>query len=178
MLTAIRGRSVPRIKLLAGGIVAFGVSQKHGKPYLLGLDERLSLGLAGNIVQFLDFAFKLVSGTRTIYRSTEGASEENSALQTIATDLLNLSDQLTISTTRGTTNVGPTLRRIAFDCQDVALELVRVLSTLQAEGKRRIWKSFLLALQEVWKQGEISRLNGRLDNLQKDLNTHLLKLLL
>ncbi|KAF2232431.1 hypothetical protein EV356DRAFT_505166 [Viridothelium virens] len=113
------------------------------------MDPFTALGLAGNIVQFLDFTLKLVSGRRTIYRSTEGASEGDSALQTIVTALSNLSNQLTISTARGTTNVSPTLRRMAFDCQDVAQELVHVLSTLRAEGKRRIWKSFLLALQEV-----------------------------
>ena len=142
------------------------------------MDPFTAFGLAGNIVQFLDFTCKLVSGTWTICRSAEGASENTTALQTIATDISNLSDQITISTARGTTDVGQTLRRIAFDCQDVAQELLNVLDSLQKKGKGSVWKSFLLAIQEVWQQGEIARLNERLGMLQKNLNTHFLKLLM
>lgn len=121
----------------------------------MDLDPFTTLGLAGNTVQFLDFASKLVSGTWAIYRSAESISDKNHDLQTIAKDIHKLSDRLTISTARGTTVVGQNLRRIAFECQKVAEDLLHVLNTLQNNGKRSMWKSFLLALQEVWKQREI-----------------------
>jgi len=141
------------------------------------LDPWTALGLAGNIVQFVDFTFKLISESREILKSRDGISDRNRTLQTIATDLSHLTDDLTISASRGTTFVGEQLRGLAFECQDVAAELRKALQGLQTTDKTR-WKSFLIALQEVLRKDEIARMTGRLDALQRELNTHLLKVLL
>jgi len=141
------------------------------------LDVWTALGLASNIVQFVDFTSKLVSGSREIFNSRDGVSDRTRALQAIATDLSHLTGDLTISTSRGTTFVGEMLRGLAFECQNVAAELQKALSSLQTKDKTR-WKSFLIALQEVWRRDEIARMTGRLDALQRELNTHLLKVLL
>ncbi|KAI9711499.1 MAG: hypothetical protein M1820_002062 [Bogoriella megaspora] len=142
------------------------------------MDPFTALGFAGNVLQFLDFTCKLVSGTWTIYRSADGSSTKNHTTQSIAQDLTNLSDGLIISAQRRTTNVGQTLRRIALDCQEVAQDLLGVLGKLQLNGKRTLWKSFMLAVQEQWQESQIKYLNTRLDSLQRDLNTYILKLLL
>ena len=142
------------------------------------MDPFTALGLASNIVQFLDFTCSLVSGTWKIYRAPTGSSERIHDLQTITTDMQLLTNDLTISTARGTTKVGERLRSIAFACQDVSKDLQQVLSKLQVSGKSTVWKSFLVALAEFWKADQVASLTSRLDLLQRELNTYLLKLLL
>ncbi|KAH8896909.1 hypothetical protein GQ53DRAFT_838351 [Thozetella sp. PMI_491] len=142
------------------------------------MDPFTALGFASNIVSFLDFTCGLVSGTWAIYRSATGSSERTHELRTIAADLQSLTEDLTISIDRGTTRVGAGLRTIAFDCQSVSKDLQRVLSTLETSGKATVWKSFLVALAEVWRTDQVANLGTRLDALQRELNTHLLKLLL
>jgi hypothetical protein len=142
------------------------------------LDPWTAMGLAGNIVQFVDFGCKLISETRTIYKSKAGASERTRNLETITADLEQLCDGLAISVSRGTTMVDENLRRIAFECQEVAKELRTVLLTLHIDGKETVWSSFIVAVQEIWTKDRVTSLASRLDALQGQLNTHILSTLL
>lgn len=51
------------------------------------MDPLTALGLASNIVQFVDFASKLISQSHEIYQSADGALEDNVALEHVAKNL-------------------------------------------------------------------------------------------
>ncbi len=65
------------------------------------IDPIAAIGLAANIVQFVDFSWKLLSETRDLYDSSTGVSADNDLLETISKDLINLNDALTAPSTAG-----------------------------------------------------------------------------
>jgi hypothetical protein len=136
------------------------------------LDPFAALGLAGNIVQFVDFLVKLLSESRVLYQSTAGASDENVVFQKIAQHLQSLASNLTTSSVTPR-QVPRELKDIAGSCQDVASELLQALERLKVTGSHRRWKSFVQALKSM----HIAQLTARLDRLQSQLNTRLLAMM-
>jgi hypothetical protein len=58
------------------------------------LDPLTALSLAGNILQFIDFAAKVVSKCRGIHKSPDGVLPEDQELELVASDLARLSKRL------------------------------------------------------------------------------------
>ena len=131
------------------------------------LDPLTSVGLASSLVQLVDFSWKLFQGTKSIYRSATGSSDENACLHLITTDLRCLSNGIQASE-----NHPEDLRRLATEIKDLAGELLGALEELKLTDKSK-WKSFLLAMKEVWKKEKIADMSGRLSKLQVQLNTHI-----
>jgi len=106
------------------------------------LDPLSAIGLAGNIVQFVDFSFKLVTETRSIYHSTSGVTTENVLLSAIADDIQKLSDGLEFSPSRRTAASISGLQSLAVEAQEVAKELLDAISKLRA-SKQRLPRSIM-----------------------------------
>ena len=108
--------------------------------------DALSLiGLAGNIVQFLDFGFKLVSKGHEIYRSSEKVSIQHFELTSTTNDLRLVTDQSAKGLSFSQPDVYPIedeepLIKLGKTCSEVAnkllvlLDAIRVVST---DGKYR-----------------------------------------
>ncbi|TVY39372.1 hypothetical protein LSUB1_G003985 [Lachnellula subtilissima] len=58
------------------------------------LDPLAALGVAGNIVQFVDFTVKLISKSHELHKSADGASTGNKDLEAIAGNLKRLTERL------------------------------------------------------------------------------------
>jgi len=136
------------------------------------MDAFTVIGLAGNIVQFVDFSWKLIVGCRAIYKSSEGASAENLALNVIANDIVKLSSA--ISTSSHDKQLDP----LAKECMNISKELLNALGKLTAKGQRTVWTSFQIALKEVWKKGKIEDIYSRLVKVQAQLVVHIQFLML
>lgn len=136
------------------------------------MDPFTALGAAGNIIQFVDFSCKLVRNAYCITKSASGASETTIELTAIAHDVQRLSDAI------DTSGVYPSqLKRIATQCKLRADELLKILDRLRNHGKQSRWKSFLVALKEVWGQDEINNFVQRLNMLQNQLTLSMQSLL-
>ncbi|KAF4535006.1 uncharacterized protein LTHEOB_2981 [Lasiodiplodia theobromae] len=138
------------------------------------MDPLSSLGVAGNVIQFVDFSIRLVSKFNQIYRSADGALQENSELSEIATRLKSIAGPLK-ERARG---ADPELRKIAQRCCDASNELLEVLEGLrnQANQHRKL-SAVRITLKSVMKEGVIRDLDSKLQRLQQQLNTSLLALL-
>jgi hypothetical protein len=136
------------------------------------LDPFTALGLASNVVQFVDFTSKLISETREIYKA--GSSTGNIELDAVTKDLQALTSGLKVNPLSGNGAVDNDLASLAAQCNNVADELVGVLELLQAQGTNTKWKSFTAALRNVMKNGEVEALVARIGRLQKQLNTRVL----
>ncbi|KAK3324530.1 hypothetical protein B0T19DRAFT_486683 [Cercophora scortea] len=133
------------------------------------------LGLAGNIVKFVDFTWRLFAETHTIYNSTSGLSQENADLETIARHLTQLTLELSASPSST-----KELRGLSHECQAIAQELCDAISRLKPRAGDGIktWASFTAALRAVWKQGKITHLCNRLSKMQVQLAAHVQGLIL
>jgi hypothetical protein len=147
------------------------------------VDPFSALGVAGNIVQFLDFGSKLVSKGKEIYTSADGSSVTNVELEFISQDLHSIADSLSPNSSPSSSqnsNLGDDeMRRLATSCKAVAEELLGVVRDLKVEEncKHRKWKSFRQALKSVWKDGDIQSLQDRIDGFRRQLTIRLITIL-
>jgi hypothetical protein len=136
------------------------------------MEALAAIGLAGNIVQFVDFTSSLISKTCNIYRSTSNPTHELSDFKSIAKHLHEYTE-----TFERTTGDHGGIALLASRCNTVARELLRVITDLDPRdpagktlGK---WGSFRLAWKSVRKKEEISALHARLDSLRDELMLYL-----
>jgi hypothetical protein len=143
------------------------------------IDPLTALGLAGNIVQFIDFTLTLVSGTRKIRDSVAGTGSHADQLQVIADQLRHRKSDLAEFSARSSasSHVDSELARVATDSETLADELISVVSTIKAKKPGKVWDSFKAALKEIWKEDQIQHILQRVIALQTVLNGRILYLL-
>jgi hypothetical protein len=134
------------------------------------MDPLSTIGLVGNIVQFVDFGSKLISKSVELYRSTEGALDENLDTETATNHLKDLNEKLK----NGAKSTGDTtLKDLCEACDKVARELLEALDKVKVKGKHEKWKSIRKALRSVCSKEHIEELEQRLARLRAELNLHL-----
>ena len=143
------------------------------------LDPLSALGLAGNVIQLVDFSWKLLSRTNSLYKASDGASLENREMGMIANDLSRLTNRMHVSlqvTTRSAmlTADEEGLRDLSEACEGVARELLAALDKLRAKGKHQKWESFRKALVAVWSKEKVADIMERLSAFRSQLDTHVL----
>ena len=135
------------------------------------LDPVAALGLAGNIVQFVDFSCKILRDTKSLYESSTGVSADNNLLEAISRDLMNLNNALTAPSAIGA--IPESTRNLASRCKDIAAELLSTLERLKVSGSHRKWKSLVQALRSVWNKDQIESLVRRMESLRNEIQHHL-----
>ena len=137
-----------------------------------------AVGLAANILQFIQFSFDLISDAKELSRSAHGLKAESVELKIIAESLSRLSATLIIPLDPSTGAVPPSehdIHKLANSAKAVADKLLATLQGLQViGGSHRKWRSFRQALKSVWHKDEIKNLEKRLEHLLRSLDTQLL----
>ncbi|KAH6880104.1 hypothetical protein B0T10DRAFT_582146 [Thelonectria olida] len=131
------------------------------------------LGTTSSIITLLEFSWKLLAETRTIYKSATDENEDNAFLSAIADDATRLGDAITVSP-----GCGDDLQALVTNAQGVARDLLEVLDKLKVHGTKTVWKSFLVALKDVWRNGQIEAFSHRLAKLQAQIGSHIQLLIL
>jgi hypothetical protein len=131
------------------------------------------LGTASSIIAFLEFSWKLLADTRTIYKSATGENEDNQILSIIAEDISRLGYAIIVSSA-----AGDDLQVLVKESQKIAQDLLEALTTLKVQGKNTTWKCFMVALKEVWRKGKIEAFSQRLAKLQAQVASHVQMLIL
>ena len=132
------------------------------------MDPLSALGLAGNIVQFLDFTWNLITETKRIVTSADGVSYENRLLETIMDDMQELTKSIAPSP-----NSSPQLKKLAAECAAISSDILSALASLKAKGQHTHWDSFLLALKQSWRKGKVEKLASRLGRAHSQLSSHM-----
>ncbi|TGJ80213.1 hypothetical protein E0Z10_g8538 [Xylaria hypoxylon] len=133
------------------------------------MEALAAVSLAGNILGFIDFAWKLLATTHTIYHSVSDSTPENRVLDVIARDVESHCENLL------THDASPQLNAVAKESREIAKELQSQIEKIRGKSKGSRWGSFMTALHGVMNKGEISALVERLSNLNKRITTHLLQ---
>jgi hypothetical protein len=116
------------------------------------MDPLSTLGLVGNIVQFINFRSKLVCRGRQIYKSSDRALDPHVDPEAITNDLVQLSAQIEPSKFQNQESdhqvkEEAVLLKLTTACDDVALTLLTMLNFLKVTGRHRRWKSVRQALK-------------------------------
>lgn len=134
-----------------------------------------ALGLASNIIQFVDFSCKLFSTSQEIYSSASGASSRVTDASAIAGTLHELSGRLlarpqgTIGAASPTGTGDAVLFQLATNCRNAAVEIISLLDTIRAHSPHSKWGSFKAALSTVWKDDQIKALEKKLEDYRRQI---------
>jgi hypothetical protein len=126
-----------------------------------------AIGLAGNIVQFIDFGGKLLEKSAQLYRSGECALAENIDFEKATNDLVLLNKKLK----DGAAVTGDkALESLCLSCHTVADELLAALDKLKVKGKHQKWESIRKAIGSVRSKEDIEQLERRLSTFRDEIN--------
>ena len=139
------------------------------------LDPISAIGLAGNIVQFVDFSWGLLRETKDLYNSSEGTTADIDVLERISNDIININDTLTAPSAADA--IPDQMRDLASQCKRIAQELLEILDKVKAKEPRKKWRSFVAALRSVWKKKQIEDLVRRLERLRDQMQSRLQRML-
>lgn len=139
------------------------------------MDPLSGAGLAGTVVQFVQFAANLFNVAKEIHRSASGISEGSESLDAVYSRLSTLSAEL--QTAHRSNSAQPSeaadlaMGVLAKECKVDCDRLLSILSRLnQGHGSSpKWWKSFKSALRELWKGDEIDALEARIAKHQTQL---------
>ncbi|KAJ3454194.1 hypothetical protein MRS44_018088 [Fusarium solani] len=140
------------------------------------MDPITAFQVAGTVVTFVEFAYNLISETRTIYKSPDGRKPDVAPLSTVIKDLAGIGDQVTkaldASTSRASTASDETLIRLCRECQDITIEIRTVLGSLQARGTSRLdhaKASVVIAAKSMWSKSKLEKLEQRLQQIRSEM---------
>jgi hypothetical protein len=147
------------------------------------IEPLIAFGLAANIIQFLDLGGKIVQTGYRTYRSVKGAPEENIQLEELTSDLVRVTDKLTLplaaeDVTLSTPDIN--LEKLGRQCQDLAKLLLQIIEQLKVKSKGpfRGWQSLQVAVRKhVTKKSEIQSISGLLNTYRQQISTHLLAIM-
>jgi hypothetical protein len=133
------------------------------------LDPLSAIGLAGNIVQFVDFSAQLVGKARDIHNSTSGTLPGNIDTEAITRSLLQLNTKLRDRVLEPNSTEEKVIQVLCRGCDAVANELIIALDALKVQGKKTRWKSVRQALKSVAGKEKIESLSKRLAGYREQL---------
>ena len=146
----------------------------------LSMDPFSALGLASNVITFIDFTSRLIDGSLELYHSTDGATASHKVLEDVTRDLGNLCDSLTPTQSKafgsGISDCEVGLIPFLEPCKELGHELLTVLEGLKVQGRRKAWKSARQALKSVWKANKIKNYQNQLDLYRSQFAARVLSL--
>jgi hypothetical protein len=146
------------------------------------MDGLSALSVAASVTQFIEFGCSLVSKSKEIYASREGASIRQIEMESATRRLVELSGRMKASAgleaqaSRVLLAENVALDKICEGCTSLAQELICKLEKLRVQdgARHRKFKSFRQALKSVWSKGAVEGIARRLNAYQKELDAHIL----
>lgn len=136
------------------------------------LDPLTALGLAGNIVQFVDFTIRLLEDAQKIQKSAHGTLQENLDVETVAKTIRTLQKKLRLQGGHSMIDDGKaenSLEQLCSGCDETAEELLEVLGKLKIQGNKSPWKSMRHAIKSIKGKAVVEEICGRLKRFQDAL---------
>ncbi|KAK4442742.1 hypothetical protein QBC34DRAFT_224265 [Podospora aff. communis PSN243] len=134
------------------------------------METLAALGLAANILQFLQVTTTFVTQARDIYRSGPAALGKFNDLRDISRDLHKMLVEMQRQNATPRTEVNETSLALQKDCMAVLQDLTRSLDSLGLSnanpGKR---EALATAFRAMWKRAKIDELEQRIMNFRQQL---------
>lgn len=127
------------------------------------------IGLASNVLDFLEVGAKFVSKAWNLYHDGEDAADNVPDLKAITSDLERVSKGLQASDAPK-----DELAQISRQCSEVAAQLLASLRKLGTPQKGSAKSALKTAFKLMWKSDEIEALKARLDGFRQQLMVQLL----
>ncbi|KAI1170219.1 hypothetical protein F4777DRAFT_570115 [Nemania sp. FL0916] len=132
------------------------------------MDPLTAIGLASNIIAFVDFASKLIYGAHEVYSSNTGRVGEYDDLAQVIGDVESITRRL------GYGNGAPTdddiaIRKLAANCRDLSDDLIKALNKLRSKKAKSGSESFRVAWRSMREKGGIKSLEERVNLYRRQI---------
>jgi hypothetical protein len=134
------------------------------------MDVFATIGVLSSIVQLIAFGGDLLSKGTQLYRSANGALEENEAAEIAARQVLRLKDELEQSVVSIQDKDLLELCGVVTKAGD---KFLQALERLKVRGNPGKLKSMRKALQSVWGKDELQSLEHQLSTFKDNLRLHI-----
>jgi hypothetical protein len=150
------------------------------------MDPLSALGIAAAVVQFVDFAPRVLFSAHDIYHSAKGLTAENEDVGEIYQALADLSARLAVAGESSSAVSPPTaasteldaMRKLSLKCKedcDALLDVVRNLAV--ANGKHRLWRSLRAAFRSSMDKKKVVSLEASIGRARGIVSTQILSIL-
>jgi hypothetical protein len=150
----------------------------HVAVHVATMDPITALGAANSIVQFVDFATRVVCKGNKIYRSGNGMLQEHEDLSFVTSDLIVMKDnfeRLNSDVQRPSKDTADGAMQEIYQAAIVLAEqLLRRLTMACAQGRFRCWKSLRQAIKAVSSKQEVDDMASRLAMFRQQLSLRVL----
>lgn len=132
------------------------------------MDPLTAIGLAGNIISFIDFSYKVVAGVNKILDSSSGMTPENAKLSALVDDLTAVTQDL-VSDVPARTENEKQLCILATNCHVLSGEICQMLRSLKIGDKKSKWQGMIVKMKSMRKEKEIEAIERRLNSYQSEI---------
>ena len=133
------------------------------------MDPLSAIGLAGNIVAFVEFTSKLVSGAYEIYSSSARTTDEYADLEKVIEDVHAVTRRVSYSPVPAVTDDEIALLDLVKNCRKLSEDLIRALKRLQAKNPKSKSESFRVAWRALREKGKLESLEKRIDRFRRQI---------
>ncbi|KAF5235700.1 hypothetical protein FANTH_11579 [Fusarium anthophilum] len=135
------------------------------------MDPFTAIGLAGNILTFIDIGFRLVSQTKGIYDSKSNSTVENDSLSVMTTRFTTTMADMESKIPSGNLSKDEiALKELVTECSSISDELQNLLADLKARKPNSIRSSMKATLRDWSKKKEKDDLHKRLESSRQQLD--------
>ena len=132
------------------------------------MDPFTAISLAGNILQFIDFSYKIISGVNNVRSSATGMTPGNERLSVLVEDLNIVTQNLATDVPAKTENERQ-LSSLAANCHELSKELYQILRRLKVGNQNSKWESLIVKWHSMRKEKEIDAIERRLHGFQTQI---------
>jgi hypothetical protein len=137
------------------------------------MDPFTAIGLASNILSFIDFSAQLINGAREIYDSTAGTTEDNKSREAIVSEMKIFSSKLLPPDDSQLSGDEKALCRLAAECNILSSQILDLLGKIKPKDPKSKSQSFWAALKNKVHEKEKLELEKRLENCRSQLELQL-----
>lgn len=137
------------------------------------MDPVTAIGLASSILAFVEFSFKVVSGTLEVVKS--GNTAENAHVGVIVDDLYDVAGGLQ-NRLRHSTHADA-LNGLASECVAISEDIKALLQRLKVEAGSSKWKAVSVTIRSMRKKGDVAEMEKKLDRCRSQIMLRLLMIL-
>ncbi|RBQ64693.1 hypothetical protein FVER14953_13750 [Fusarium verticillioides] len=135
------------------------------------MDPFTAIGLAGNILTFIDIGLKFVSQTKGIYDSQSNSTAENDNLSIMATRFTSAMSEMQGKLPNGNLSKDEiALKALVEECSNISGELQNLLAELKAKKPKSKRSSMKAAFRDWRKKPEKEDLYNRLESSRQQLD--------
>ncbi|KAI0381420.1 hypothetical protein F5Y04DRAFT_81768 [Hypomontagnella monticulosa] len=138
------------------------------------MEALAAIGLASNVLQFVDLGYKLLLASKEMYSAGNGASHSNQGLDFMATEMKRLTRNLNKGVPmRQVTDEEEALLKLAHECQRWSTDILALLDRLRNRNPNSKFEAFKAAVRNLKAKDERDRLEKGLDDCRKQLDIQL-----